>query len=141
MLFVQNFPDPKSQNFFSKIFPPKILMPFFHRQDIYNQTHYIMDIQQYIFNNTGVLLPISGGNGQSQGQAIVIGSEAKYRLIQVENEFISTMLDEGYWKKVEQSLIQSNDNKYDKISIHHFLDDGLVVERVFWFDVTKCFGI
>jgi hypothetical protein len=100
-----------------------------------------MDIQQYIFNNTGVLLPISGHNGQSQDQAIVIASKAKYRLIQVENEFISAVLDEGYWKKVEQSLIQSNDNKYDKISIHHFLDDGLVVERVFWFDVTKCFGI
>ena len=51
-----------------------------------------MDIQQHIFNNTGVLLPISGGNGQSQDQAVILGSEAKYVLIQVENEFISAIL-------------------------------------------------
>ena len=100
-----------------------------------------MDIQQHIYNNTGVLLPISGGNGQSQDQAIVIGSEAKYRLISVENEFISAMLDEGYWKKVEQSLINIDGKKYDKITIHNFLDDGGVVERVFWFDITECFGV
>ncbi len=99
-----------------------------------------MDIQQYIHRNTGVLLPISGGNGQSQDQAIVIGSEAKYRLISVENEFISAMLDEGYWKKVEQSLINIDGKKYDKITIHNFWDDGGVVERVFWFDITECFG-
>jgi hypothetical protein len=100
-----------------------------------------MDIQQHIYNNTGVLLPISGGNGQSQDQAVVINSKAKYMLIKVENEFISAMLDEGYWKKVEQSLIQSDDKKFDKITIHHFLDDGDEVERVFWFDITECFGM
>ena len=100
-----------------------------------------MDIQHYIFINTGVLLPISGGNGQSQDQAVVITSKAKYRLIQVENEFIRAMLDEGYWKKVEQSLIFEDDKKYDKITISHLLDDGGVAERVFWFDITECFGI
>ena len=100
-----------------------------------------MDIQQHILNITGVLLPISGGNGQSQDQAVVIGSEAKYRLISVENEFISAMLNEGYWKKVEQSLIQSDDKKFDKITINQFLDDGGVVEREFWFNITECFGI
>ncbi len=59
-----------------------------------------MDIQQYIFINTGVILPISGGNGQSQDQAIVIGSEAKYEVIPIESEYISSWLDVGYWKKV-----------------------------------------
>jgi hypothetical protein len=101
-----------------------------------------MDIQQFIYNNTGVLLPISGGNGQLQDQAVVIDSKAKYRFIQVENEFISAMLDEGYWKKVEQSLIQSDDGKkYDKIIIRLLLDYGAEVERVFWFDITECFGM
>jgi hypothetical protein len=101
-----------------------------------------MDIQHYIFINTGVLLPISGGNGQSQEQAVVLGSEAKYVLIQMENEFISAMLDEGYWKKVGQSLIVDEDGKkYDKIIIHNFLDYGAEVERVFWFDITECFGM
>jgi hypothetical protein len=51
-------------------------------------------------------------------------------------------VDEGYWKKVEQSLIFDEDRKYDKITIRHFLnDDGGVVERVIWFEITECFGI
>jgi hypothetical protein len=101
-----------------------------------------MDIQQYIYNKTSVLLPISAGNGQSQDQAIVIDSKAKYVLIPIENEFISAMLDEGYWKKVEQSLMITDDGKkYDKITIHHFLDDGVPIKRVFWFDITQCFGM
>ena len=100
-----------------------------------------MDIQHYIFINTGVLLPISGGNGQSQDQAVILGSEAKYVLITIENEFISAMLDEGYWKKVEQSLMITDEGKkYDKIIIKNYLDDGADVERVFWFDITECFG-
>jgi hypothetical protein len=99
-----------------------------------------MDIQQYIYNNTGVLLPISGGNGQSQDQAVILGSEAKYVLIPLENEIISAMLDEGYWKKVEQSLMITDDGKkYDKIIIKNYLDDDDAVERVFWFDITECF--
>ena len=99
-----------------------------------------MDIQQHIYNNTGVLLPISVGNGQSQDQAVVIDSKAKYRLIKVENEFISAMLDEGYWKKVEHSLIVDDDGKkYDKITINHYLSSKDEVERVFWFDITECY--
>ena len=98
-----------------------------------------MDIQQHIHCNTGVLLPISGGNGQSQDQAVVIDSKATYRLIQVENDFISAMLDEGYWKKISQSLIFKDDKKYDKITIIHFLDNADVEHRVFWFDITECF--
>ena len=99
-----------------------------------------MDIQQYIQRNTGVLLPISGGNGQSRDQAVILGSEAKYLLITIENEFISAMLDEGYWKKAGQSLMVDDDGKkYDKIIIKNYLDDGAEVERVFWFDITECF--
>lgn len=101
-----------------------------------------MDIQTHIYNNTCVLLPISGGNGQSQDQAVVLGSEAKYLLITIENEFISAMLDDGYWKKVGQSLLINDDGKkYDKIIIKNYLDDGAEVERVFWFDITECFGV
>ncbi len=100
-----------------------------------------MDIQQYIFNITGVLLPISGGNGQSQDQAVVLGSEAKYVFITIENEIISAMLM-GYWKKVGQSLnITEDGKKYDKIIIKNYLDDGAEVEKTFWFDITECFGM
>ncbi len=37
-----------------------------------------MDIQQHIHRQTGVLLPISGVNGQSQEQAVVLTLKAKY---------------------------------------------------------------
>ena len=100
-----------------------------------------MDIQQYIFNQTSVLLPVYCGNGQSRDQAVVLGAEAKYVLIQLENEFISAMLDGGYWKKIEQSLIIEVDGrKYDKVIIQHFFDDDEVTVRVFWFDISECFG-
>ena len=49
-----------------------------------------MDIQQYILNISGVFLPISGGDGATMSNAVNIGSEAKYELIQVKNEFIRT---------------------------------------------------
>ena len=79
-----------------------------------------MDIQKYTYNQTKLIVPISSANGQSQDQAVILGSEAKYMLITIENEFISAMLDEGNWKKVGQSLIQNYDKNYDKITIHHF---------------------
>lgn len=100
-----------------------------------------MDIQQYIFNNKGVLLPISGGNGQSKDQAVKVGLEGKHIFIQVENEYISAMLDEGYWKKVEQSLIIEDGKKYDKITILNFLENGDEIEREYWFDISECFGL
>ena len=51
----------------------------------------------------------------------------------MENEFISEMLDEGYWKKEEQSIIIQDFKKYDKITIHHFLEDVGLVARLFWY--------
>ena len=99
-----------------------------------------MDIQKYIYSQTKVLMPISGGNGLSQDQAVVLLSEAKYGLVSIENEYISIWLNDVQWDKVEQSLMITDDGrKYDKININHFLDDGEVVERVFWFDITDCF--
>ena len=87
-------------------------------------------------------MPISGGNGLSQDQAVVLSSEAKYRLVSIENEYISIWLNDVQWDKVEQSLLITDDGrKYDKITINHFLDDGAEVERVFWFNITECFGI
>ena len=101
-----------------------------------------MDIQKHILDKTGVLLPISGGNGQSQEQAVVIISKYKHMLIQVQNDFISLWLDEGRWRKLGQSLIVDDDGrKFDKITIQHFLDDEEEVEKIFWFDLTECFEI
>lgn len=88
-----------------------------------------------------VMLTITGsGNGLSKDQPVIMTAEAKYIYIGVQNEYISTILDDTHWGKVEQSLIITDDGKkYDKITINHFMGDGDVVERVFWFDITKCF--
>ena len=85
------------------------------------------------------MLPISDGNGQSQEQAVIISS--KYKFIEVQNDFISLWLANGRWRKVGQSLIVGDEKKYDRITIHHFLDDEQVVEKIFWFEITNCFGI
>lgn len=98
-----------------------------------------MDIQQHILINTGVLLPISGGNGQSKEQAVVISPKYKHKFIQVQNDFISLGIDEGRWRKVGQSLIVDDGRKCDKVTIHQYLDDDSIVERVFWFDISECF--
>lgn len=98
-----------------------------------------MDIQKYIYNQTKVILPITGsGNGSSKDQAVIMTAEAKRIFIGVQNEYISTILDDVHWDKVEQSLIFEDGKKYDKITIHHFMSDGDVVEKVFWFDITEC---
>ena len=98
-----------------------------------------MDIQKYIYNQIKVILPITGsGNGSSKDKAVIMTAEAKHIFIGVQNEYISTILDDVHWDKVEQSLIIEDGKKYDKITIHHFLGDGGVVERLFWFDITEC---
>jgi hypothetical protein len=60
-------------------------------------------------------------------------------LLKVENELISSMLNEGYWKKVEMSLFHDDNKIFAKVIIHHFFVGVGLVERVFWFDKTECF--
>lgn len=87
----QNFSGAKIQKFFFQKFFTQKNQPFLHAQIFIIKHTNIMDIQQHIYNNTGVLLPISGGNGKSISKAVVFDSKAKYRLVQVENEVISAM--------------------------------------------------
>ena len=99
-----------------------------------------MDIQKYIYNHTKAILPITGsGNGLSKELPVIITSEGKHNFIRVQNEYISIILDDENWDKAEQSLIYDDDKKYDKITIHQYFNDGDVIERVFWFDITECF--
>jgi hypothetical protein len=99
-----------------------------------------MDIKKHIKRKTGVNLPISGGDGQSKDNPVKINSDYKHMLIEVENDFISLWLDEGKWRKEEQSLLMlENDKKIDKINIHFIDDNGTSYKKVFWFDITDCF--
>ena len=99
-----------------------------------------MDIQKYIYSQTRIMLPITGsGIGLSKEQPVIITSEPKSNFIRVQNEYISIILNSENWDKAEQLLIYEDDKKYDKITIHQFFNDGDVIERVFWFDITECF--
>ncbi len=99
-----------------------------------------MDIQKFIYNQTKVMLPITGsGNGLSKKQPVIMTLEAKHNFIGIQNEYISIILDSENWDKAEQSLIYEDDKKFDKITIHQYFNDGDVIERVFWFDITECY--
>jgi hypothetical protein len=52
-------------------------------------------------------------------------------IIDVQNDFISSWLNEGMWKKTEQSLIQIGHKKIDKISIWHISENHQESEMVF----------
>ena len=74
-----------------------------------------------------------------KSKLVIITSEPKSNFIRVQNEYISIILNSENWDKAEQLLIYEDDKKYDKITIHQFFNDGDVIERVFWFDITECF--
>jgi hypothetical protein len=105
MLFIQNFPDPKSQKFFSKFFPPKILRPFYNLQDIYNQTQYIMDIPKLILDELNITIPVSENLGDSKENAIKISFDDTHFIVLIQNEIIDTILQEEPRRKTEQSLV------------------------------------
>jgi hypothetical protein len=46
----------------------------------------------------------------------------------------------GLLDKGRAVIIQSDDNENDKITIHHLFNDKGIIERVFWFDISECFG-
>lgn len=72
-------------------------------------------------------------------RAIIIQTNFAYRFTSFEIICITNILDDENWDKVEQSLIYDDDKKFDKITIHHHMSDGEVVEIVFWFDITECY--
>lgn len=98
-----------------------------------------MDIKIYIKQKTGINLPISGGDGQSKDNPVKIDTDFKHMLIEVENDFISLWLDEGKWRKEEQSLLILEDGKkLDKIFVQFIDDNGISYDKIFWFDITNC---
>ena len=99
-----------------------------------------MNIEQYTSQIIAHIIANSTKNGETKEQAVIIPSVAKHMLFQAQNEIISSLLEEGYWKKVEQSLLIENGVKFDKIIIENFLDNGLIIEKVFWFNITHCLG-
>jgi len=98
-----------------------------------------MDIQEYIQKKCGVLLPIKGGDGQSKGSPVILTIKSSFYLVDVQNDFISYWIENGKWRKINQSLIEEDKKILEKITIHHIDDDDYESFFAFWFDVSECF--
>lgn len=98
-----------------------------------------MDIQEYIQRKCGVLLPIKGGDGKSRDTPVILNLKSSYYVIQVQNDFISYWLENGKWRKINQSLIKDDKKTFDKITIHHINEDDYESFFTFWFDISGCF--
>lgn len=98
---------------------------------------HIESLKDTIVKSFGVELPISGGDGQSVDDPIVIDAEKdavsiEYKIIQ----FIHALGHKNY--QIEsQSLIGQAGKKIDKISV--VLADEPKQTRSFYFDITKSF--
>jgi hypothetical protein len=99
-----------------------------------------MNIPKLILDELNITIPISDNLGDSKATAIRISCPDSMLIVLIENEIIDLILKEEPWKKVEQSLIFDEDNKYDVITVIELLDDGSTKKHVFWFDITECFG-
>jgi CRISPR/Cas system-associated endoribonuclease Cas2 len=97
-----------------------------------------MDIQDFIQKKCGLILPIKGGDGQSKETAVILTLKSSYFLIQVQNDFISCILNNGKWRKISQSLIKDDKKTFDKITIFHIDNNEHESILSFWFDVCEC---
>jgi hypothetical protein len=98
-----------------------------------------MNIPKLLLDELNIIIPISDNLGDSKATAIRIICDDSYLIVLIENEIIDLILKEEPWKKIEQSLIFDEDNKYDMIKVIELLDDGSTKKHVFWFDLTECF--
>ena len=99
-----------------------------------------MNIPKLILDELNITIPVSDNLGDSKATAIRISCPDSMLIVLIENEIIDLILNEEPWKKIEQSLIFDEDNKYDVITVIELLDDGSTKKHVFWFDITDCLG-
>ncbi len=81
----------------------------------------------------------SGGNGETQDEAVVINTANHFAGVSAEYEYISRQCGQRGvdWTLVSQTLIQEDDGRrYDRLIVR--LKDGET--RTFYFDITPFFG-
>jgi hypothetical protein len=99
-----------------------------------------MKISKLILDELNITIPVSDNLGDSKANAIRISCPESMLIVLIQNEIIDLILKEEPWKKIEQSLIFDDENKYDVITVIELLDDGSTKKHIFWFDITECFG-
>lgn len=100
-------------------------------------------IREIISDLFQINLPITGGNGKSIKDAIVMNVDENY----VQNEYVvleylgfSRFME---WKVLGQKLLCIGDKRFDciTISVYDVLDNTDVWTEEYFFDITDCLGI
>jgi len=94
-----------------------------------------MDIKNIILKEHGLLLPISGGHGDSIDTAVKIE-----RVIDVQNAYIECYLNKKKWLKVSRRLMSVEGNRFHKVTVEYLDDDGEEKMIDYFFDITGWFG-
>jgi hypothetical protein len=100
-----------------------------------------MDILKLLLDELNITIPVFQDLGDTKENAIKLSCKDNMVVAFIENEIINTILKDEPWKKVEQSLLIDNDQKYDMITVIELLDNGSTKKHVFWFDITECFNV
>lgn len=103
-----------------------------------------MTIKEMIKKRFGYNLPISGGNGGSMDDSIILHyhNHHYYDYVKLEWMIINFMTrnSETHYEFKEQLLIEDADKVYDRIKIKMFGDGSISQCRYFYFDITETFG-
>lgn len=83
------------------------------------------------------MVNISGGNGSSKEDAVIIEAPKESIGIAAEYEVLAEIYGEKYhdWKLLKQTLIQDGNRSFDLITI-----EGKGIEYEVWFDITAFYG-
>lgn len=83
------------------------------------------------------MVNISGGNGSSKEDAVIIEAPQESLGIAAEYEILSEIYGEKDhdWKLLKQILIKDGNKNYDLITI-----EGKGIEYEVWFDITGFYG-
>lgn len=94
-------------------------------------------LRQRLEEDFGIDLPISGGNGKSMGDAIIIDKATRdyvgieYFIVKLIYEMIGKT-----WETQRQVLRSENNRNYDQLIVKVYNPDGSTHLTDFWFDIT-----
>jgi len=100
-----------------------------------------MTIKALIKTQLGTDLPISGGDGWSLEDAIILHHNQHYDAIRLEYTIMHSLacIQKQPFEFVEQLLLENGDRQYDRIEVKMITPMDRVQHRYFYFDITDCF--
>lgn len=105
----------------------------------------MMTLREIIWLDFKIDLPISGGNGNSIDNPIIIHESPGRTCVETEY-LIFKCLGIGRqieWKVIKQQLFTHNSRKFDKLKIEtkEYTETEIITQiENYYFDITECFG-